>query len=51
MNNQSSNHLFMIEPEVFYFNEQTVVSNYYQKDHDTEHTNDDVKKKALEEFH
>ena len=51
MNNQSSNHLFMIEPEVFYSNEQTADSNHYQKDHDTEYTKDDVKKKALEEFH
>ena len=34
MNNQSSNHLFMIEPEVFYSNEQTADSNHYQKDHD-----------------
>ena len=42
MNNQSSNHLFMIEPEVFYSNEQTADSNHYQKDHDTEDTKDDV---------
>ena len=51
MNNQSSNHLFMIEPEVFYSNEQTADSNHYQKDHDSEFTKDDVHKKALEEFH
>ena len=51
MINQSSNHLFMIEPEVFYSNEQTADSNHYQKDHDTEFTKDDVLKKALEEFH
>jgi hypothetical protein len=47
MINQSSNHLFMIEPEVFYSNEQTADSNHYQKDHDTEFTKDDVLKKAL----
>ena len=51
MKNQSSNHLFMIEPEVFYSNEQTADSNHYQKDHDSEFTKDDVHKKALEEFH
>jgi len=51
MKNQSSNHLFMIEPEVFYSNEQTADSNHYQKDHDTEFTKDDVLTKALEEFH
>ena len=28
MKNQSSNHLFMIEPEVFYSNEQTADSNH-----------------------
>ena len=41
----------MIEPEVFYSNEQTADSNHYQKDHDAEFTKDDVKKKALDEFH
>jgi len=51
MNNQSSNHLFMIEPEVFYSNEQTSDSNHYQKNHDAEFTKNDVKNKALEEFH
>ena len=51
MINQSSNHLFMIEPEVFYSNEQTADSNHYQKDHDIKFTKDDVRKKALEEFH
>ena len=38
MKNQSSNHLFMIEPEVFYSNKQTADSNHYQKDHDAELT-------------
>jgi len=51
MKNQSSNHLFMIEPEVFYSNEQTADSNHYQKDHDAELKKNDVKMKALEEFH
>ena len=51
MINQSSNHLFMIEPEVFYSNEQTADSNHYQKNHDAKFTKDDVQKKALEEFH
>ena len=51
MNNQSSNHLFMIEPEVFYSNKQTADSNHYQKNHDSEFTKDDIHKKALEEFH
>ena len=51
MKNQSSNHLFMIEPEAFYSNEQTADSNHYQKDHDAELTKNDVKKKALKEFH
>ena len=51
MKNQSSNHLFMIEPEVFYSNEQTADSNHYQKNHDAELTKNDVKNKALKEFH
>ena len=51
MKNQSSNHLFMIEPEVFYSNEQTADSNHYQKNHDAEFTKNDVKNKALKEFH
>ena len=42
MKNQSSNHLFMIEPEVFYSNEQTADSNHYQKDHDTKFTKIDT---------
>jgi hypothetical protein len=41
----------MIEPEVFYSNEQTSDSNHYQKNHDAEFTKNDVKNKALEEFH
>jgi hypothetical protein len=51
MNNQSSNHLFMIEPEVFYSNEQTSDSNHYQVKHDIKDTKGDIKKKALNEFH
>ena len=30
MKNQSSQNLFMIEPEVFYSNNQTIDSNHYQ---------------------
>ena len=30
MTNQSTSHLFMIEPESFYSNEQTASSNHYQ---------------------
>jgi len=51
MNNQSSNHLFMIEPEVFYSNEQTSDSNHYQVKYDIKDTKGDIKKKALNEFH
>ena len=30
MNNKSTSHLFMIEPESFFGNEQTASSNHYQ---------------------
>ena len=30
MKNQSTNHLFMIEPEVFHSNDETLASNDYQ---------------------
>ena len=50
MNNQSSNHLFMIEPEVFYSNEQTLDSNHYQVEHDNQLKKNDIKEKALTEF-
>jgi len=50
MKNQSSDHLFMIEPEVFYSNEQTLESNHYQYKHDEELEKVDIKKRALIEF-
>ena len=50
MKNQSSDHLFMIEPEVFYSNEQTLESNHYQYKHDEELEKVDIKKMALIEF-
>ena len=31
MSKQSTSHLFMIEPESFYANEQTAFTNHYQK--------------------
>ena len=31
MSKQSTSHLFMIEPESFYVNEQTAFTNHYQK--------------------
>ena len=51
MKNQSTSHLFMIEPEVFYSNEQTLESNHYQYKNDKTINIDDIKKKALIEFH
>ena len=51
MKNQSTNHLFMIEPEVFFSNEQTLESNHYQHENDKTMHEDDIKKKALIEFH
>ena len=51
MKNQSTSHLFMIEPEVFYSNEQTLESNHYQYKNDKTIDTDDIKKKALIEFH
>ena len=51
MKNQSTNHLFMIEPEVFFSNEQTLESNHYQHENDKTMHVDDIKKKALIEFH
>ena len=40
----------MIEPEVFYSNEQTLESNHYQYKHDKELEKVDIKEKALIEF-
>ena len=51
MKNQSTSHLFMIEPEVFYSNEQTLESNHYQYKNDKAIDTDDIRKKALIEFH
>ena len=50
MNKQSTSHLFMIEPESFYSNEQTSYTNHYQKEV-TDETPEDVAGKALAEFH
>ena len=50
MRNQSTSHLFMIEPESFYSNEQTSYTNHYQKEV-TDETAEDVAGKALTEFH
>ena len=50
MSKQSTSHLFMIEPESFYSNEQTSYTNHYQKvvaDEDI----DEITQKALTEFH
>ena len=50
MKNQSTNHLFMIEPEVFYSNDQTLASNHYQSKNDCSLSLNDIKKLALDEF-
>ena len=50
MKNQSTNHLFMIEPEVFHSNEQTLASNHYQSENDDALSLDEIKKHALLEF-
>ena len=50
MNNQSTSHLFMIEPESFYVNEQTAFTNHYQKKASDE-SPEIIAEKALEEFH
>jgi len=49
MSKQSTSHLFMIEPESFYGNEQTASSNHYQINHINE-TPEEIAKKALNEF-
>jgi len=52
MKNQSTNHLFMIEPEVFFSNDdKPIESNHYQHENDKTMHVDDIKKKALIEFH
>jgi len=50
MTKQSTSHLFMIEPESFYVNEQTAFTNHYQKDV-TDETPEVIAEKALNEFH
>ena len=50
MPKQSTSHLFMIEPEAFYSNEQTAFTNHYQEKV-TEETPEIISEKALNEFH
>ena len=49
MSNQSTSHLFMIEPELFNCNEQTASSNHYQKKNALKNPNE-ISQKALIEF-
>tara|TARA_B100000575_G_scaffold206682_1_gene168050 strand:- start:1228 stop:2124 length:897 start_codon:yes stop_codon:yes gene_type:complete len=50
MSKQSTSHLFMIEPEAFYSNEQTASTNHYQVKV-TNETPEIIAEKALAEFH
>ena len=50
MHQQSTSHLFMIEPVEFYANEQTAYTNHYQKAVSDEAA-DKIAEKALTEFH
>ena len=50
MSKQSTSHLFMIEPESFYSNEQTAFTNHYQEQV-TNETPEIIAEKALAEFH
>ena len=50
MPKQSTSHLFMIEPEAFYSNEQTAFTNHYQEKV-TDETPEIISEKALSEFH
>ena len=50
MNKQSTSHLFMIEPDSFYANEQTSYTNHYQVNEINE-TPAEIAKNALREFH
>ena len=50
MSQQSTSHLFMIEPDSFYANEQTSYTNHYQVNQINE-TPEEIAKKALKEFH
>ena len=49
MSKQSTSHLFMIEPESFYSNEQTAYTNHYQEKV-TDEEIDEITQKALMEF-
>ena len=46
MSKQSTSHLFMIEPDSFYANEQTSYTNHYQVNQINE-TPEEIAKKAL----
>ena len=46
---QSTNKIFMVEPEVFFMNPQTASSNHYQVNDDSIGT-DEILKQAKEEF-
>ena len=50
MSKQSTSHLFMIEPESFYSNEQTSYTNHYQEEASDEDIVE-ITQKALVEFH
>ncbi len=50
MSKQSTTHLFMIEPESFYSNEQTSYTNHYQEEASDEDIGE-ITQKALVEFH
>ena len=50
MSKQSTSHLFMIEPESFYSNEQTSYTNHYQEEASDESIVE-ITQKALVEFH
>ena len=50
MTKQSTSHLFMIEPESFYSNEQTSYTNHYQEEASDEDIGE-ITQKALVEFH
>ena len=50
MTKQSTSHLFMIEPESFYSNEQTSYTNHYQEEASDEDVGE-ITQKALVEFH
>ncbi len=50
MTKQSTSHLFMIEPESFYSNEQTSYTNHYQEEASDEDI-EEITQNALVEFH